>query len=155
MTAGNPATNVQRGRLADRSKRLPEGYVRPKRRPPARERLTIGKLIYATTCFAMAFYVYPLVYLYPPWLIWCLICGFVGSAIGYIRSGTEGAVFGFIIGLFFMPVGYVCLLLVGVLIAFLYILFTDAKPSGLMSYHAGAMPSLLACVDLAATSNVV
>ena len=61
-----------------------------------RERLTIGKLFFVTTCFALAFCVYPLVYLYPPLMVWSLMAGFIGSAIGHVWIGRNGVITGFI-----------------------------------------------------------
>ncbi|QEG02546.1 hypothetical protein Mal15_66670 [Stieleria maiorica] len=99
---------------------LPDGsevchdHARVSHRFRIEERLTIGKLIYVTTCCALAFFVYPLIYLYPPSWTWCLIGGFAGSAIGYVLASSKGAISGWIVGLLIVPVAAVPQLLIEV-----------------------------------------
>ena len=133
----------QYSRTPPKPNAFPDGYVRPKRRPPPRERLTISKLLYATTCTALTFFVYPLTYATDPPIIWCLMCGFIGSAVGNFRGGTEGAVFGFIFGLFFIPVAAIVLFAIHLILLFIYLIISGAEPGGLLSdvpsRHASAL----------------
>ncbi len=72
----------------------PHGYVRPKRRPPPREKVTIARLLGSIFFCAVAFSIVPLTQTVFDESGWCIILALLGFALVLARYGVEGAAVG-------------------------------------------------------------
>ncbi len=72
----------------------PHEYVRPKRRPPPRERITIGRLLGSIFCCAVAFSLVPLTQTFFDESGWLIIIAVLGFAVVLAKYGLEGAAVG-------------------------------------------------------------
>lgn len=72
----------------------PHEYVRPKRRPPPREKVTIGRLLGSVFFCAVAFSLVPLTQTVFDESGWCIILALLCFAVVLARYGIEGAAVG-------------------------------------------------------------
>mgnify|MGYP001792553233 CR=1 FL=1 len=92
---------------------LPDGYIRPKRKPPKRDRLSIRGMLAIVVIAAATFALIEQVTGEARWLFFLAVPSFVGSLYGAIRKDFQGILEGAFWGLLMTPF---C-------IAFLYLVF--------------------------------
>ncbi len=122
------------GNLADHASfmtDLPDGYVRPKRRPPKTERVTIAKLLVSTGLAALGFTCVAFGQVH--WMGWCLVLGFFGAAAGNAKHGAEWILPGFILGALLLPFLAIVIFFVSIVAMFAYVIWTGQELRGLGS----------------------
>ena len=110
---------------------LPDGYVRPKRRPPKTERVTIARLLVSTGLVALGFTC--VVFGQVHWMGWCLVLGFFGAAAGNVKYGVEWILPGFILGALLLPFLAIVMFGVSFVAMFVYVIWTGQQLHGLGS----------------------
>ena len=112
---------------------LPPDYVRPKRRPPRRERPTIARLLGATALVATAIACLPYTATHDGWFVWCVVIVTLCVSIAVAFRGVDGAITGLLYAALYLPGIILILIAIPVFAIFLYIWFTGAKLTGLGS----------------------
>lgn len=110
---------------------FPEGYVRPKRRPPKTEHVTIAKLLVSTGLAALGFTCVVFGQLH--WLGWCLVLGFFGAAAGNAKYGIEWILPGFILGALLFPLLCIVVFALSMVATIAYVIWTGQDLHGLGS----------------------
>ena len=112
---------------------LPPDYVRPKRRPPRRERPTISRLLGATALIAAAMACLPYTQIRDGWFVWWVIIIAFCLSIAMAFRGTDGAITGTLYAALYVPGILAGLVMIYVVVVLLYVWWTGVELKGLGS----------------------